>query len=94
MSQPDRDTLVRMFEVMTTIKQCDERFRSLIGSGQEMLIYYSPRGQEVVAAAMGVTLRPDDYLVTTYRGLHDHIAKGVALPQLWAEFLGRATGTC
>jgi TPP-dependent pyruvate/acetoin dehydrogenase alpha subunit len=26
--------------------------------------------------------------------LHDHLAKGVPLRELWAEFLGRATGTC
>jgi acetoin:2,6-dichlorophenolindophenol oxidoreductase subunit alpha len=32
--------------------------------------------------------------VTTYRGLHDQIAKGVPLRELWAEYLGRATGTC
>ena len=39
-------------------------------------------------------LSQDDYVVTIYRGLHDHLAKGVPLRELWAEFLGRATGTC
>ena len=32
-------------------------------------------------------------LVTTYRGLHDQIAKGVPLHPLLAEMLGRGTGT-
>jgi pyruvate dehydrogenase E1 component alpha subunit len=41
-----------------------------------------------------VHLRPDDYVVTIYRGLHDHLAKGVPMRELWAEFLGRSTGTC
>jgi len=91
---PDRDTLVRMYEVQTTIKQCDERFRSMLMSGQIALIYYSPRGQECISASWGVHLRPDDYVLTIYRGLHDHLAKGVPLRELWAEFLGRATGTC
>ena len=94
MSGPDRSTLVGMYDTMTTIKQCDERFRSMISTGEIFLIYYSPRGQEAVAAGLAAALRPDDYLVTTYRGLHDHLAKGVALRQLWAEFLGRADGTC
>ncbi len=91
---PDRDTLLRMFEIQSTIKQCDERFRTMLMSGQISLIYYSPRGQEVIPAAIVTHLRADDHLVTTYRGLHDHLAKGVPLRELWAEFLGRATGTC
>jgi len=91
---PDRDTLLRMFETQSKIKLCDERFRSMLTSGQIQLIYYSPRGQECISAAWGAHLRPDDYCVTIYRGLHDHLAKGVPLRELWAEFLGRATGTC
>ena len=31
---PDRDTLLRMFEIQSTIKQCDERFRTMLMSGQ------------------------------------------------------------
>src|SRR2546423_976886 len=83
-----------MFQIVTTIKSCDEKFRSLLMSGQAMIIYYSPRGQEVISAAVAANLTPDDYVVATYRGLHDHIAKGVPLGELCAEFLGRATGTC
>ncbi len=91
---PDRDALLAMFEIQSRIKLCDERFRSLLTSGQIQLIYYSPRGQECISAGYSVHLRPDDYVVATYRGLHDHLAKGVPLKELWAEFLGRATGTC
>lgn len=82
----------RMFETMTRIRRCDERFRTLLASGQIVVTYYSPRGQEVIPAAFSIVLRPDDYVVTTYRGLHDHLAKGVALRDLWAEFLGRGAG--
>jgi TPP-dependent pyruvate/acetoin dehydrogenase alpha subunit len=93
-AEPTRADLVRMFETQTRIKLCDERFRSMLMSGQISLIYYSPRGQECISAAYASHLRPDDYVVATYRGLHDHLAKGVPLKELWAEFLGRATGTC
>ncbi|MWA04868.1 thiamine pyrophosphate-dependent dehydrogenase E1 component subunit alpha [Actinomadura sp. LD22] len=79
---------------MFTIKECDDRFWTLMQSGQIVLNYYSPRGQEAVSAGVCAALRPSDYLVTTYRGLHDHIAKGVPLDALWAEFLGRVGGTC
>jgi pyruvate dehydrogenase E1 component alpha subunit len=57
-------------------------------------MYYSPRGQEFAAASVAAHLQPTDYVVTTYRGLHDQIAKGVPLRDLWAEYLGRAAGTC
>jgi acetoin:2,6-dichlorophenolindophenol oxidoreductase subunit alpha len=87
-------TLVSIYKTATTIRQCDERFLSMLTAGEIAMTYYSPRGQEVISAATAAHLTKDDYVVTTYRGLHDHIAKGVPLPQLWAEFLGRATGTC
>jgi pyruvate dehydrogenase E1 component alpha subunit len=91
---PDRVALLGMFETATKIKQCDERFRLLLASGQIVCTYYSPRGQEIIPSAFSVLLRPDDYMVTTYRGLHDHIGKGVDLRGLWAEFLGKRSGTC
>jgi TPP-dependent pyruvate/acetoin dehydrogenase alpha subunit len=91
---PDQVVLSQMFRLITTISQTDERFRSMLSSGQVRSTYYSPKGQECIAAAFGTLLRPDDYSVTMYRGLHDHISKGVPLRELFAEFLGRATGTC
>jgi len=87
-------TLMSIYRTATTIRQCDERFLAMLTAGEIAITYYSPRGQEVISAATAAHLTRDDYVVTTYRGLHDHIAKGVPLPQLWAEFLGRSTGTC
>lgn len=86
--------LRRMFELVTTISQADERFRTLLSSGRVRSTYYSPKGQECISAAFGAVLRQDDYCVTMYRGLHDHLSKGVPMRELFAEFLGRATGTC
>jgi pyruvate dehydrogenase E1 component alpha subunit len=57
-------------------------------------VFYSPRGQEILAACMGANLMPTDYLVTTYRGMHDQVAKGIPLRQLFAEYYGKVTGTC
>jgi pyruvate dehydrogenase E1 component alpha subunit len=76
------------------IHRSDSRFRALLTQGKLAIIYYPVRGQEVLAAAMMTALRPDDYLVTTYRGLHDQLAKGVPSKLLWAECAGRATGSC
>lgn len=90
----DNDTLLAIFRRSSLINQTDERFRSLLISGKIRLVYYPVRGQEVVSAAAMTALNPDDYLVTTYRGVHDQLAKGIPLKKLWAEFTGKATGTC
>jgi len=65
----------------------------MLVDGQIQLTYYSPRGQECVSAGYAVHLESDDQVVTSYRGLHDHLARGVPLRELWAELLGKATGT-
>jgi pyruvate dehydrogenase E1 component alpha subunit len=57
------------------------------------MTFYPVRGQEAIPAAVSAHLRSDDYMVTTYRGMHDCIAKGVPLDELMAEMCGRATGT-
>ena len=91
---PPRDVLVDIYRRATLIKQNDERFRSIIRSGRLAMVYYSPRGQEFIPAALSVNLTDEDYICTIYRGVHDMLAKGVPVKELWAELAGRATGTC
>jgi len=90
----DRDTLLDIYTRTMRVARSDEKFRSLLMTGKLATIYYTYRGQEVVTAAMMAALEPGDYLVTTYRGQHDQIAKGVPLKPLYAEIFGKATGTC
>jgi TPP-dependent pyruvate/acetoin dehydrogenase alpha subunit len=87
-------TLLAIYRKALLINLVDERMRSLLSSGRMAAVYYSPRGQEILAAAMGVHLEDTDYIVTTYRGVHDQLAKGMPLRQLCAEYYGKATGTC
>ncbi len=93
-NQPSKAVLLEIYRIATLIKQADDRFIELIKAGQIASPYYSPRGQELIPAALSVSLQPTDYVVTTYRGIHDQIAKGVPLKPFVAELLGRATGTC
>ncbi len=83
------ETLLDMFRTVSRINACDERLRGLLNTGRIFIFYYSPRGQEIIPAAVSASLRSDDYIVTTYRGIHDEIAKGAPLPELMAEILGR-----
>ncbi|HSI17058.1 MAG TPA: thiamine pyrophosphate-dependent dehydrogenase E1 component subunit alpha [Sphingomonas sp.] len=91
---PDRDKLLDIYTRTMKVARADEKFRSLLMTGKLAVIYYTVRGQELVSAAMMAALEPSDYLVTTYRGQHDQIAKGVPLDLLFAEIAGKATGTC
>jgi pyruvate dehydrogenase E1 component alpha subunit len=90
----DRDTLLDIYSRTMKIARFDEKMRSAIMAGKFATLYYTVRGQELVSAAMMAALETSDYLVTTYRGQHDQIAKGVPLKGLLAEIAGRETGTC
>ena len=79
---------------MTLIKQNDERSLKVVKTGRLVMVYYSPRGQEVIPSAISVNLTDDDYICTIYRGIHDMLAKGFPLRDLWAELAGRETGSC
>jgi TPP-dependent pyruvate/acetoin dehydrogenase alpha subunit len=91
---PDKATLLEMYRKMSLLKQNDEQARAVILSGKLPMIYYSPRGQEVIPSAVSVNLKREDYICTIYRGTHDLLAKGVPLKDLWAEMAGKASGTC
>lgn len=91
---PDREKLMDIWRRAMLIHRSDERFRALLTQGKLAIVYYPVRGQEVVSAGMMAALNQDDYLVTTYRGVADQLAKGIPSKLLWAEFTGRVTGTC
>jgi pyruvate dehydrogenase E1 component alpha subunit len=90
--QAATDVERRLYELMILMKAADDRLSKGIGTGEFMCVYWPSRGQEAIAAAMGVALRPDDQLVTTYRGLHDLIGKGVPLEEIYGEMMGRTVG--
>lgn len=82
----------KLYALMVLMKAADDRLSQGIGTGEFLCVYWPSRGQEAIAAAMGVALRPDDQLVTTYRGLHDLIGKGVPLEEIYGEMMGRSVG--
>lgn len=91
---PDASTQLEMYRRVALLKANDERSRKVIRSGRLVMPYYSYRGQEVIPAAVSVNLTDRDYICTIYRGIHDMLAKGMPLKDLWAEIAGRTTGTC
>jgi acetoin:2,6-dichlorophenolindophenol oxidoreductase subunit alpha len=92
--EPDGKTLLAIYRKMALLKANDEKARQVIKTGRLVMPYYSYRGQEVIPSAVSMSLTDEDYICTIYRGMHDMLAKGMPLKDLWAEIAGRATGTC
>jgi pyruvate dehydrogenase E1 component alpha subunit len=49
-------------------------------------------GQEAVSTGTLSLLRPDDYIITTYRDHGQALARGISAQSIMAELFGRATG--
>ena len=88
---PAKSTLIDLYRRMALIKLNDERFRATIKAGKIVAPYYSPRGQEVIPAAVSVNLSDADYICTIYRGIHDMLAQGLPVKLLWAVESGFTT---
>jgi 2-oxoisovalerate dehydrogenase E1 component len=89
----DRELLLQIYETVARIRAFDDKATALIGNAQAFFVHYPVRGHEIISAAVAAAIRPDDYMTATYRGVADEIAKGVPLREMWAEMLGKRTGT-
>ena len=91
-NQLNPETLLHMYETMTVIRRFEEQARREADAGK-LRGMHSSIGQEAVPTGICELLRDDDYVLGTHRSHHHCIAKGVDLPEMMAELLGKATGT-
>lgn len=89
----DKGVALGMFRTMALIRACDDHIQAQLSSGAMQFQYYPCGGQEAIPAAISDVLTPEDYMVTTYRGVHDIVAKGAPITEVLAEMFGRETGT-
>jgi 2-oxoisovalerate dehydrogenase E1 component len=83
---------LQLYRAMAKVNRCDARLRSGLSSGEFAFTYWPVEGQEAMSAGAACALRPEDRLVATYRGLGDLVARGIPLPEYFAELLGKAHG--
>jgi pyruvate/2-oxoglutarate/acetoin dehydrogenase E1 component/TPP-dependent pyruvate/acetoin dehydrogenase alpha subunit len=88
-----KDRAIKIYETMVRIAACDKRIQQSLSAGELQFQYYPCQGQEAIPATIASLLRSDDYVVTTYRGIHDIVAKGTPMTEIIAEMYGRETGT-
>jgi TPP-dependent pyruvate/acetoin dehydrogenase alpha subunit len=89
---PGAETLLSMYKTMTLARAIEMRLRKGFTSGEFFGVIWPSRGQEAIAGGLSTALRRDDRLVTTYRGIHDLIAKGVPPVEILGEVLGKSVG--
>ncbi len=88
----DPEVLKRIYGQMARIRAVDKAVQAGLSAGKFMFSYWPMTGQEAIPATLSQLTDRRDYMVTTYRGVHDQVAKGVALEGLFAEMLGRIDG--
>lgn len=88
----DRETLLRMLHQMVLIRRFEEKSAESYSLGKIGGFCHLYIGQEAVAVGSIAALRPDDYVMTSYRDHGHALAKGMSADELMAELYGKAGG--
>lgn len=86
------EVLKAIYEQMARIRAVDKAVQAGLSAGKFTFSYWPMTGQECIPATIAQLTTSRDYMVTTYRGIHDQVGKGVALEKLFLEMLGRQEG--
>lgn len=91
---PDSSRLLDMYTRMVQIRTFEDAAGKYFADGLVPGFVHLYAGEEAVAVGVCAHLNDDDYITSTHRG-HGHcIAKGVAIPGMVAELMGKSTGVC
>jgi acetoin:2,6-dichlorophenolindophenol oxidoreductase subunit alpha len=88
------EDLLEMYEQMAVIRRTEKAAYDLFMAGLVKGTTHLAAGQEAVAVGASAALRPDDYVVATYRGHHHAMARGATAEECLAELMSKATGLC
>jgi pyruvate dehydrogenase E1 component alpha subunit len=90
--RPDLQHHAKLYRQMLLIRRLEEESARAYASGKIGGFLHLYIGQESVAVGSIAALRPDDYVVTTYRDHGVAIAKGMSPGAMMAELFGKKTG--
>jgi len=88
----DRDTLHELLRQMVLIRRFEEKSAEAYSLGKIGGFCHLYIGQEAVCVGSISALRPDDYVLTSYREHGHAISKGIHPDEVMAELYGRAGG--
>jgi pyruvate dehydrogenase E1 component alpha subunit len=89
---PPPKHLAELYRQMVLIRRLEEEAARGYAQGKIGGFLHLYIGQEAVAVGACAALRPEDYVVTTYRDHGMAIAKGMSAKAMMAELYGKKTG--
>jgi pyruvate dehydrogenase E1 component alpha subunit len=94
LTQPsgELDHLAHLYRQMLLIRRVEEEAARAYAMGKIGGFLHLYIGQEAVGVGACAALRPEDYVVTTYRDHGIALAKGMTANALMAELFGKKTG--
>lgn len=88
----DVDHLAALYRQMLLIRRIEEESARAYAQGKIGGFLHLYIGQEAIAVGACAALRPDDYVIGTYRDHGLAIAKGMPAKRVMAELYGKETG--
>jgi pyruvate dehydrogenase E1 component alpha subunit len=88
----DEKTLIELYRQMLLVRRFEEKAAEAYSMGKIGGFCHLYIGQEAVAIGAISAIRPDDYVLTSYREHGHAIAKGISPDAVMAELFGKAGG--
>jgi len=87
-----RETRLELYRQQLELRYCEKRAYDLFLQNLIKGTSHRSLGQEAIAAAFGVAMRPDDWTFCTYRGHAHTLARGASMAGVLGELMGRQCG--
>lgn len=87
-----RETRLELYRLQVELRYCEKRAYDLFLQNLIKGTSHLSLGQEAIAAAFGVAMRPDDWTFCTYRGHAHTLARGASMAGVLGELMGRQCG--
>ncbi len=84
--------ILEIFRRMKKIRFTEEKIAEKYNEGKMRCPTHLCIGQEAIAAAVGVLLRPNDFVLSTHRSHGHYLGKGGDLKKMIAEIYGKISG--
>ena len=86
------ETRLKLYRSMLECRYLEKRAYDLFMQNLIKGTSHLALGQEAIAAAFGLAMRPDDYTFCTYRGHNHTLVRGVWMAKILGELMGNSSG--
>ena len=87
-----RETRLELYRLQLELRYCEKRAYDLFLQNLIKGTSHLSLGQEAIAAAFGVAMKPTDWTFCTYRGHAHTLARGASMTGVLGELMGRQCG--